>query len=306
MRTAMIATWLALFAACGEIDAGGPSNDAGADEDPLRVGEDPVKGSFDDLHRRIITPRCSGTPGLCHNGQFEPNLSTPSLAYAYLVNRPSIEKPTRRRVQPGQPEASVLIDKLRGRNVRTLMPLGAEPLDEADIAALEAWISAGALRRPGAEAAPVLNEPPRPAEIGIYQDDVRLDVGATTTIHVGDTITFRHSVDDFETKDEDIQNGFLVLFTARGAIVLNPSNAASPQLALTQRDSSGPRGAGDILNFHFTWKVPAQIELYDDESKKRTPASATGQTFFPVVIYRDNQIGGIPAFRIDDRPVVIE
>src|SRR5678815_5558764 len=108
---------------------------------------------------RIIAKRCSGQPGLCHNGQFEPNLSTPALAYAYLVNRPGLERTDRLRVSPGSSATSFLVDKLRNRGVSTQMPLGAEPLAEADIAEIEAWIDGGALRAPGADPAPVLNNP---------------------------------------------------------------------------------------------------------------------------------------------------
>lgn len=139
------------LAACGsELDVDGDHVDASVDPDPLAVDRPPAPGSFDELHRTIIAPRCSGQPGLCHNGQFEPNLSTPGNAYAYLVNRPSLEKPTLVRVKPGDAAGSVLIDKLRGRDVATRMPLGADPLLEAEIAAVEAWIEGGALREPGA------------------------------------------------------------------------------------------------------------------------------------------------------------
>ena len=62
--------------------------------------------------------------------------STPAMTYAYLVERPGLEKDNLLRVKPGDPAASLLIDKLRDRNgVATQMPLGAEPLPEADIAA---------------------------------------------------------------------------------------------------------------------------------------------------------------------------
>ena len=300
MRTVTAAVIGLTVAACAEVDA------AGADDDPLGVDDAPATGSFDDLHRRIITPRCSGTPGLCHYGQFEPNLSTPSLAYAYLVNRPSIEKPTRWRIQPGRPGDSVLIDKLRGRSVATRMPLGAEPLDEVDIAAIEAWIAAGALRRPGAEAAPLLNEPPRPPEIGIYRGATRLDLGGATAIQVGDVITFRHSVHDFETADAQIPFAAFVLMTGRGNIVVVPSAAEDPHVAPTEYDPSGPMGAGDLLNWRFTWTVPATLELYDEGRGTRTPVPAAGQTFYPIAVYLDSAEGGIPALRIDDRVIQIQ
>ncbi|HEY5950217.1 MAG TPA: hypothetical protein VIV40_32200, partial [Kofleriaceae bacterium] len=148
MRRALLCIALA---GCGSDSRQEATVDAGAEDDPLLVTTTAAPGSLDDLHERIIAKRCSGQPGLCHNGQFEPNLSTPALTYAYLVNRPGIEKADRLRVQPGNPGASLFIDKIRNRNgVATQMPLGAEPLEEAEIKELEAWITAGALRAPGA------------------------------------------------------------------------------------------------------------------------------------------------------------
>ena len=68
-----------LFGACGNDHAEPATADAGSDDDPLAVSYTPPAGSLDDLHQRIIGKRCSGQPGLCHNGQFEPNLSTPAM-----------------------------------------------------------------------------------------------------------------------------------------------------------------------------------------------------------------------------------
>jgi len=297
---------IALAGCGGGSEACGSGVDAAVDEDPLAVDDAPAAGSFDDLYRTIVAPRCSGQPGLCHNGQFEPNLATPSLAYSYLVNRPSIEKPTRWRVAPGEPEGSVLIDKLRGRDVSTRMPLGADPLDEADIAALEAWIEDGALRRPGDDPAPVLNEPPRRPEIGIYLGATRLDTGATTTIEVGQTITLRHSVQDFETADASIPFGVVLLQTAAGeGVVLVPTAPEDPHVAPTSYDAAGPMGQGDLLNWRFDWTVPATIELYDEATMTRTPVAASGLTLYPIAVYLDQATAGIAAFAFDPRPIQI-
>ncbi len=309
----MRAAWViaaALAAGCAEpIDAGGGGVDAGVDDDPLApevIDDAPAAGSFDALYRDVIAPRCSGQPGLCHNGQFEPNLSAPSLAYAYLVARPSLEKPDRRRVAPGDAAASVLIDKLRGRDVATRMPLGAEPLAEADIAALEAWIDAGALRRPGADPAPVLNEPPRAPEIGVFDGAVRLDGAAGATVAVGQTITLRHSVHDFELADAAIPFGAFVLSATDGRnAVLVPAAADDPHVAPTQYDAAGPMGAGDLLNWRFTWTVPATVELYDEVSDTRTPVAADGLVLTPIALYVDSFTGGIAAFGIG-APIRIE
>lgn len=298
---------LALLVACDGVDAGGGGVDAAVDDDPLAVDDAPAPGSFDDLHRRVIAPRCGGTPGLCHNGQFEPNLATPSLAYAYLVQRPSIEKPALWRVAPGEPGDSVLIDKLRGRDVATIMPLGADPLPEDDIAAIEAWIADGAPRRPGEDPPPVLNEPPRVPEIGVFAGATRLDTGAATTVAVGSTITLRHSVHDFETADAAIPFGAFVLAATDGrSVVLVPDATEDPHVAPTTYDASGPTGAGDLLNFAFTWQVPATLELYDEASGTRTPVAATDVTVNAIAIYVDAFPTGIPALRVDPRPIRFE
>lgn len=306
MRRALFAALL--LAGCdGSIEAGGSGVDAGVDDDPLAVDDSPEAGSFDDLHRTIIAPRCSGQPGLCHNGQFEPNLSSPSLAYSYLVNRPSIEKPTLWRVSPGEPDDSVLIDKLRGRDVATRMPLGADPLVEDDIAAIEAWIEDGALRRPGDDPAPVLNEPPRRPEIGIYLGTTRLDGGASTSVSVGQTITVRHSVQDFETTDASIPFGVILLQGADGrSAVLLPLATEDPHVAPTAYDAAGPMGNGDLLNWRFSWTIPSTVELYDEATMTRTPVAASGLTLYAIAVYLDQPSMGIAAFNFDARPIVIQ
>src|SRR5262245_35439059 len=189
---------LVLCAAGGNDRAPAVVDDPPADDDPLAISDTPRAGSLDDLHQKIIAKRCSGQPGLCHNGQFEPNLSTPALTYAYLVNRPGIEKPNELRVKPMDSAHSLFIDKLRNRNgVATQLPLVAEPLEEADIQTLEAWIDAGALRAPGAAPAPVLDNPPHRPEVAIYSGTTRLDMGGPVKINAGTTLTLRHTVQDF-------------------------------------------------------------------------------------------------------------
>ena len=156
MKRALFVTYFLLASAACAGDDGDKPFEPPVDPDPLEVTTTPQAGSLDELHTKILAKRCSGQPGLCHNGQFEPNLSTPGLTYAYLVNRPGIEKPTLLRVKPGVSAQSLFIDKIRNRNgVATQMPLGAEPLVEEDIAALEKWINDGALRAPGAAPAQV-------------------------------------------------------------------------------------------------------------------------------------------------------
>ena len=47
-------------------------------------------------------------------------------------------------VNPGEPATSKLVMALRGQGGMKLMPQGAPPLGESDIAKFEAWIKDGA------------------------------------------------------------------------------------------------------------------------------------------------------------------
>lgn len=311
MKTFVVLAALCGAAACGsDLDVDGDHLDASVDPDPLAVDEPPQPGSFDDIHRTIIAPRCSGQPGLCHNGQFEPNLSTPGNAYAYLVGRPSLEKPDVLRVDPGDAAASVLIDKIRGRDVATRMPLGADPLAEAEIAAVEAWIEGGALREPGATPPPVLNNPPRRPEIAVYDaGGTRLDTAGPVRVNAGATITLRHSVRDFETADTGIPFGAFVLNAPDGrSVILNPGAQQDPHVGATTYDAAGPMGTGDVLNFRRSWTVPSTITLFnpDDGSQQAVPAAGLTLTIICVYIDALPADGGIAAIEIGATPITLQ
>jgi hypothetical protein len=309
MRAARWFLVLAVAAGCSsDVDPDGPDVDAGIEDDPLLVPDSPAPGSLDELHANIIKPRCSGTPGLCHNGQFEPNLSTPALTYAYVVRRPGIEKADRVRVDPGHPESSLFIDKLRYRNgVATQMPLGAEPLAEADIAAIEAWITAGALRAPGEPQAPLLNNPPKMPEIGVFSSaGTRLDATGNANVSPGQTITLRHTVQDFETADADIPFAAVLMFAADGrGVVLDPA-APNPVVGGTTYDASGPPALGDVFDFRRDWSIGAMIELVDDTGAREN-VPAVGQTLTPIAVYYDDAgTYGIAAFAFSTRTIRIQ
>ena len=283
-------TTLVLLTACGNDQRTTHETDAGVDVDPLAVESTAQAGSLDELHERVIARRCSGQPSLCHNGQFEPNLSTPALTFAYVVNRPGIEKADKLRVKPGDPAASLLIDKIRNRNVATQMPLGAEPLEEADIMAIEAWITAGALRAPGATPAPVLNNPPKRPQLAIYSSTgTRLDGVGPVNVSVGSTIVLRHSVQDFETADAAIPFAGVTLNLGDGrAIVLDAANTDDPQTGQTAYEVAGPMGNGDRLNYRRSWTIPATLPLVHTETKVRSTMPATGARLTFQAFYIDS------------------
>lgn len=307
----MTARWLilaALTVGCSEpIDAGGALVDAGAPDDPLVVAEPPAPGSLDDIYQNILVARCSGQPGLCHNGQFEPNLSTPALAYAYLVGRPGIEKPGKLRVAPGSPEDSLLIDKLRNRDVATQMPLGAEPLTEEEIVLIENWIEDGALRRPGAEAAPDLNNPPATPEIAIFDAaGNRLDSSGQVTVPPGTFLTFRHTVDDFETADADIAITVMVLQAPDGRQVVLSPGAQDPEVALTTYDPDGPAAVGDTFNYELDFQLGDTITLIDPDTGVTEDVASAGLSLSAIALYIDELPGGISRFSIRPNALVVQ
>jgi hypothetical protein len=305
---AAIALGAALAAGCGTDRAAPPELDAGPDDDdPLAVTVTPAAGSLDDLHQRVIAKRCSGQPGLCHNGQFEPNLSTPAMTYAYLVNRPGIEKPDELRVKPGDPARSLLIDKLRNRGVATQMPLGAEPLAEADIAALEAWVNGGALRAPGAAPAPVLNNPPRRPEIANFDSArVRLDGAGPIQVATGTTLVLRHSVQDFETPDPAIPFAAVVLSAGDGRNVVLEPTANDPQVGRTTYDPNGPMSRGDRLDYMRSWTIGPMLTLYTPKDKTRTDVSAHGQKVSVFAVYLDGSSTSVTAFDVSASQIEIQ
>ena len=313
MTRARIPAWLlaGLLAMTGcydTLEAGGAGDGPVDDSDPLDLTSTAEPGSLDYLHQTIIEERCSGEPGLCHNGQFEPNLSTPASTYAYLVNRPSLEKRGAFRVAPGAPETSVFIDKLRGRNVATMMPLGADPLSEEEIQMFEQWILDGALRRPGAEPAPLLNNPPAPPEVAVFDDmGNRLDELGPVTVPVGTTLVLRHSASDFETDEADIPfAAFVLARQAGGNVVLRPGVPEDPHLGITMYEpGGGPMGIADTLDFKFEFTLPATFDIrYDDGTMAQVPAA--GQVLTPIAVYIDGFPDGIARFTISPRFLTVE
>jgi hypothetical protein len=97
----------------------------------------------------IFTANCAVSG--CHAGSSPAagqNLST-GLAYANIVNVPSVEAPALMRVRPSLPDSSYLVHKIQGTQGTVggsggRMPLGQPSLSDSDIATIRAWIAAGA------------------------------------------------------------------------------------------------------------------------------------------------------------------
>jgi hypothetical protein len=120
-------------------------NGDGLDENGRPLDEDAgtLQPTFRSIQDRVFTPMCTG----CHAGAAAPlglRLDEGS-SYALLVNAPSVEVPALRRVQPGNPNASYLIQKLEGTAaVGSRMPLNGPPLPQSTIAVIRQWIADGA------------------------------------------------------------------------------------------------------------------------------------------------------------------
>jgi hypothetical protein len=120
----------------------------GAKTDP---GGGVQAGTFASIVQDVLVPRCATSA--CHAGGIPPPNAPLNLeaenAYAQLVGAPATQLPTMTLVEPGDPANSYLLLKLRGTagdagGTPGIMPLYEASLDDAELAAIEAWISEGA------------------------------------------------------------------------------------------------------------------------------------------------------------------
>ena len=279
----------------GDVVAGGEKPTAVDDSDPLTIDDEPDPGSLDDLYTRVIAHSCSGQAGLCHNGQFEPNLSTAALAYENLVVRPSLEHPSQNRVVPGHPEQSLLVDKLRNQNVITQMPLGAQPLAEEDIAAIEAWIAGGALRTPGAKPAAKIDNPPDEPAVGVFDaSGDRIDGGGSAVLTPGTTVTFRMTTRDFETADADVPYAVFLLQSDIGQslIIDTTVEPTSGTQAFAAYDAGDvPSDKGEPLDWAWSYAVPEKADLIDvDGATVLHDVPLSGMSFTVLAGYYDGTV----------------
>ena len=104
--------------------------------------------TFSQIQTQIFTPVCAKSG--CHAGSTggqEGLILDAGVSYGLLVGHPATENSTLNRVEPGSPESSYLIPKLRGDPSITgsRMPRDGPPfLTAAQIDGIAAWIRAGA------------------------------------------------------------------------------------------------------------------------------------------------------------------
>jgi len=127
--------------------AGCAGNGEGLDENgrPIGGGPIPLAPTFESIQQNVFTPICS----VCHQGATAPlgMRLTADVSYAMIVNVDSVEVPTLRRIQPGDPNISYLVQKIEGRAaVGGRMPLNGTPLPQATIDVIRQWVASGAPR----------------------------------------------------------------------------------------------------------------------------------------------------------------
>jgi hypothetical protein len=127
---------LLLLAACA-------GNGEGLDQNGEPIPPAPAPNTdFQEIQSTIFTI-CTN----CHIGGGAPQglRLDPANAYALLVNVASNEVPALLRVNPGNPDASYLVQKIQGNAaVGGRMPLGGQPLPQDRIDLVRRWIAAGA------------------------------------------------------------------------------------------------------------------------------------------------------------------
>lgn len=115
----------------------------GLDEGGRPIGP-AANNDFDQIQATIFTPICTA----CHTGANAPQglRLDAGNSYALLVNVASAEVPSLKRVNPGNPDASYLVQKIMGTAaVGVRMPANGPPyLSQAQIDLVRGWISAGA------------------------------------------------------------------------------------------------------------------------------------------------------------------
>jgi hypothetical protein len=134
----LFAPCLLLLAAC---TAG---NGEGLDANGQPISGNPSGNSdFQEIQDTVFTPICTQ----CHIGAGAPHGLRLDAAnsYALLVNVASDEVPTLKRVEPGNPDQSYIVQKIEGHAaVGGRMPLGQAPLPQDRIDLFRRWIAAGA------------------------------------------------------------------------------------------------------------------------------------------------------------------
>lgn len=99
--------------------------------------------TWDNVYEFTISTSCAAAGVSCHGRegmQGGLGLYSKDAAYAGLVGGEGGSP----RVKPGDPECSVLMDRLLTTDTQRRMPLGSQPLSASHICAVQKWITNGA------------------------------------------------------------------------------------------------------------------------------------------------------------------
>ncbi len=144
LSTVLISSCLAFAQGCDDGGDGGSESDSSnaSETDDGTTTEGPADVFVDDIYPNIISPNCS-----CHVGGEVGGLAMPDAdtAKANLVSAASGQS-SLSRVEPGDPENSYIIHKLKGTQADVggsgdQMPQGGAALSDGDISSIESWIS---------------------------------------------------------------------------------------------------------------------------------------------------------------------
>ena len=132
----------------GEFSGTLPSGDGIQGGDFVALFEiEGIQPTLESIQNNVLTPMCSG----CHSGPTSGvlpagmDVSDVPASFNALVNVASLQVPALRRVNPGDPVNSYLIQKLEGTHaVGDQMPSGGPPLPQNTIDAIRDWIQQGA------------------------------------------------------------------------------------------------------------------------------------------------------------------
>ena len=114
---------------------------------PGGTGGEPIDptATFTRVQNEVFTPTCAAIG--CHDrlGRQEDLQLTAGVAYAQIVNHPSVEMPQLGRVTAGDPANSYLYRKIAGVGITgDRMPQGGPFLNDAQIKLVRDWIRRGA------------------------------------------------------------------------------------------------------------------------------------------------------------------
>jgi hypothetical protein len=109
----------------------------------------PFEPTLQAIQKNVFTPSCALS--FCHGDAMMADLDLrEGSSFGELVNVPSVEDPSRFRVEPFNPDDSYLICKLEACStmIGQQMPLIGGPLDQPVIDVIRQWITDGAADEP--------------------------------------------------------------------------------------------------------------------------------------------------------------